>query len=352
MTMKKHNLVEIVVGIFVLVGLGAVFIMVMSIADQQHLFVESYHLNAKFRNVSGLKAGAPVFLSGVEAGTVESISFTTGGWVQVSLLLRKDYRLRIREDSLATIGSVGLLGDKSVEITVGSMETQALQNGDFLETVTPVGMAELLDGFSAVRDRLENILDNMVEITTGAVQDRIVLRRGLEEAADVLEKLNDGEGSMSMLLRDKALYGSLVSMVEDGGRTARALEDAATKSLPLVEDLGETARNIQMSSGKFPEIVESASRLLEASNLAMENLGQLADELKTVSGSLPEIVESIRKTADNVEEASRELPSASRSLRSMANEAGRVVEAAKGSWFLKGSFTEGEETLPVEVDGR
>ena len=107
-----------------------------------------------------------------------------------------------------------------------------------------------------------------------------------------------------------------------------------------------------MSSEDFPEIVESASRLLEASSLAMENLGQLADELKTVSRSLPGIVESIKSTADNVEEASRELPAASRSIRTTANEAGRVVEAAKGNWLLKGSFSEEEETLPVEVDGR
>jgi ABC-type transporter Mla subunit MlaD len=232
------------------------------------------------------------------------------------------------------------------------METQALGNNDFLETITPLGLAELLEGFSVVRERLESILDNMVEITTEAVNDRKVLRKGLEEAADVLERLNDGEGTMSKLLRDKALYGSVVSMVEDGRRTASVLEEAATRSLPLIEDLGETARNIQVSSEDFPEIVESASRLLEASSLAMENLGQLADELKSVSRSLPGIVESIKSTADNVEEASRELPAASRSIRTTASEAGRVVEAAKGSWLLKGSFSEGEETSPVEVDGR
>ena len=350
--MKKQNLVEIVVGIFVLLGLGTIFVMVMSIADQQNLFIETYRLHATFRNVSGLKSGAPVFISGVDAGTVESISFTSGGWVQVTLLLREDYRSRIKRDSTATIGSVGLLGDKSVEITMGSLGEEILKNNDYLQTEPVLGVAELLDSFSSVRDKLENVLDNMDRITTALVQDRAVLRRGFEGAADFLEDLNTGEGSMGMLLRDKALYESMVSMVEDGRRTARALEEAASNSLPLVEEMGATARNVRLSSEKYPEIVESASRLLETSSSTMEKLGHLADDLQSVTGTLPEVVQSLKITADNVEKASAELPATARSLRISAEEAGKVIDAAKGNWLLKGAFREEGKPVPMEVDGR
>jgi len=350
--MKKQNLVEMVVGAFVLIGLGAVFIMVMSIADQQNLFVKMYRLNATFRNVSGLKSGAPVFLSGVEAGSVESLSFTSGGWVQVALLVREDYGPRVKTDSIATIGSVGLLGDKSVEISIGSLRADVLEPNEYLQTEVQLSIAELIDGFGSVRDRLEEVLDNMSEITGALVEDRVALKRGLEGAADLLESLTSGQGSMGKLLKDESLYNSLVTTVQDGGRTARALEEAARKAVPLVEELRVTAENVRSSSERYPEIVDSASRLLESSNQAMERLNSLADDFKIVSEKLPDVIESVQRSADNIEKATRELPDTARSIRRTADEAGRVVEAAKGNWLLKGSFAEGEETPPMEVDGR
>jgi len=350
--MKKQNLVEMAVGTFVLLGVGAVLIMVMSIADQQNLFVKMYRLNATFRNVSGLKAGAPVFLSGVEAGTVESLSFTSGGWVQVTLLVRDDYGNRIKTDSIATIGSVGLLGDKSVEISMGSLRADVLEPKDYLQTEVQVSIAELIDGFGSVRDRLGEVLDNMYEITGALVDDRVALKRGLEGAADLLESLTSGQGSMGKLLKDETLYNSLVTTVQDGGRTVRALEEAARKAVPLVEELGVTARNVRSSSKRYPEIVDSASRLLESSNQAMEKLNSLADDFKIVSEKLPDVIESVQRSADNIEKASRELPDSVRSIRRTTDEASRVVEAAKGNWLLKGAFAEEEETPPMEVDGR
>jgi phospholipid/cholesterol/gamma-HCH transport system substrate-binding protein len=350
--MKKQNLVEMVVGTFVLIGLGAVFIMVMSIANEQNLFVKMYRLNATFRNVSGLKAGAPVFLSGVEAGTVESLSFTSGGWVQVTLLLRDDYGQRIKEDSIATIGSVGLLGDKCVHISMGSFQADVLEPSDSLQTEVQLSIAELIDGFDSVRDRLEEVLDNMSEITGALVEDRVALKRGLEGAADLLENLTSGQGSLGKLMKDETLYDSLVTTVQDGGRTARALEEAARKAVPLVEELGVTARNVRSSSERYPEIAESASRLLESSTQAMEKLNSLAADFKGVSEKLPAVVDSVQRSADNIEKASRELPDSARNIRKTTDEAGRVVEAAKSNWLLKGAFPEDEDHAPVEVNGR
>jgi len=350
--MKKQNLMEIAVGIFVLLGLGTVFVMVMSIADQQHLFVETYRLNATFRNVSGLKAGAPVFLSGVEAGTVESISFTDAGWVQVGLLLRLDYSRRIKSDSVATIGSVGLLGDKSVEISMGSQQAKVLAPEENLKTQDQASLSELVDGFGVVRDKLENVLDNLVKITGALVDDRAVLVKALEEATGVLEAVNSGQGSMGKLLRDKSLYDSLVVMVRDGDRTVQALGKAADKAVPLVAEISEAARNIRESSKEYPEIARSASRLLATSNEAMEKFSGFAEDLKTASKDLPQVMDSVKNTMTNVEEASRELPATLRSARSAADEAGRVIDAAKGNWFLKGAFPETGNPAPMEVEGR
>jgi phospholipid/cholesterol/gamma-HCH transport system substrate-binding protein len=350
--MKKQSFIEMMVGVFVLIGLGTVFIMVMSIADQQNLFVKMYRLNATFRNVNGLKAGAPVFLSGVEAGTVESMSFTDSGWVQVTLLVRDDYGQRIKSDSVATIGSVGLLGDKSVEISMGSVSSKVLEPDEFIQTEAQFTIAELVDSFGSVRDRLEEVLSNMSEITGALAEDRAALKRSLTGAAKLLQNLGNGQGTIGRLLKDEALYRSIVNTVKDGGETARMLQEAASKAVPLVEEIGATARNVRLSTEKYPELADSASRLLESSNQVMEKLNSLAADLRNASRRLPEVVDSVQRSVDNIEKASRELPDTARKVRSTADEASKVVEAAKGNWLLKGSFTDGEETPPAMVDGR
>ncbi|MGD8352945.1 MAG: MlaD family protein [Pseudomonadota bacterium] len=350
--MKKQHLLEIVVGIFVLLGLGTIFIMVMSIADQQNLFVETYRINATFTNVSGLKAGAPVYLSGVEAGTVESISFTENGLVQVVLLLRADYRERIRTDSVARIGSVGLLGDKSVEISMGSLQAAVIRPGENLKTETQESLAELLDGLGSVRSKLEGVLDNLVTITGALISDREVLITGLRRGSELLESVNSGQGTMGKLLKDEKLYDSLVLMVKDGGGAARELEQAARATLPLLAEIGHAAENIRASSEHYPEIARSAEHLLKSTNQTMEKIGELANRLEASTESLPEIMESVKNTAINVEEASKQLPEAASSARTTADEAGKVIDAAKSNWLLKGAFPETGDIGPMETDSR
>ncbi|HDL52689.1 MAG TPA: MCE family protein, partial [Proteobacteria bacterium] len=76
MAMKRKTFMELTVGSFVLVGLLAALVMVLTIANRQNVFVKRYRLFAIFETVGGLKVGAPVFLAGVEVGTVNSLSFT------------------------------------------------------------------------------------------------------------------------------------------------------------------------------------------------------------------------------------------------------------------------------------
>jgi ABC-type transporter Mla subunit MlaD len=84
----------------------------------------------------------------------------------------------------------------------------------------------------------------------------------------------------------------------------------------------------------------------------MEKLNSLAADFKGVSEKLPAVVDSVQRSADNIEKASRELPDSARNIRKTTDEAGRVVEAAKSNWLLKGAFPEDEDHAPVEVNGR
>ena len=352
MAMKRKTFMELTVGSFVLVGLLAAMVMVLTIANRQNVFVKRYQLFAIFESVGGLKAGAPVFLSGVEVGTVNSLSFTSRGGVRATLQIQKRYIDRIKEDSVATIGSVGLLGDKSVEITVGSQDSAALQPGLLLKTQSPVSLNALLEGVTPLSHRLEDVLINLGKITGELANDREALGKSLVAASEVLERISRGEGTLGRLVNDDRMYEDLVRTVKTAEGTAASLKELSDRAIPLVDDIRVTAGRVKATSEKFPDISEEASRFLSSAEKTMAKLDAIAEDVKTSSDEIPGILESVGRAADNLAEASDEFPGAARSLRGTMEESERLVEAAKGNWILKGAFPEPGGPATMEIDRR
>ncbi len=350
--MKRKTFMELAVGSLVLVGLAAALVMVLTIANRQNVFVKRYKLFAIFDSVGGLKVGAPVFLSGVEVGTVNSISFTGKGGVRVTLQIQKSYQDRIKEDSMATIGSVGLLGDKSVEVTVGSPDALSLKPGLLLRTQSPISINALLESVTPLRRRLEEVLINLGKITGELADDRQALGKGLLAAADLMDGISKGKGTLGRLVKDDRMYDNLARTVKAAGETAASLKELADRVIPMVEEIRVTVKNVQTTSEKFPEISREASRFLASAGKTLSKLDAIADDVKKSSNEIPGILISVGKTADNLAEASNELPGAARSLRGTMEESERVVEAVKGNWMLKGAFPTDAGPSTVEVDRR
>ena len=116
---------ETIVGIFVVASLVALLIMVLIIARQEGLFQEYVEYRAIFRNVSGLKVGSEVHLAGVTVGNVKDITISPEGSTLVTFQVIKKYSDRVRADSQASIGFMGLLGEKSLDLTAGSPKQPA-----------------------------------------------------------------------------------------------------------------------------------------------------------------------------------------------------------------------------------
>jgi len=350
--MKRQTYMEVAVGMFILVGLALAMVFVLSIAERQHIFVKRMWLYATFDDVGGLRSGSPVFLSGVEAGTVNSLSFTEKNQVTVALRVQASYMNRIKSDSVATIGTVGLLGDKSIEISVGSADAPAVSVGASLRTVPPISINRLVDGLEPVKNRLEEVLTNLSEITEELAQDREAIGRTINGAAEAIEHLNSGEGTIGKLFKDERFYQDLLKTVNSSKKAAVAIEEMASRAVPLVEDIQIVASQLKTSSRRFPEIAESASRLMVSADEAAQNLSALARDMQEASTGLPEIMSDMGTAAENIKEASKELPDTARSLRGTVEEGGRLIEAAKGNWLLDGSFPEEAPPEALEVDRR
>lgn len=131
--MKKPQ-IELLVGIFVLVGIAAVAYLAMKLGSGSMLGGDTYLVEARFANAGGLNAGSSVLVSGVTVGRVEQVRMDPADFCAIATL-RLPASLRLPSDSMASIKTTGLIGDKHVALSPGADET-------FLAAGTRITMTE------------------------------------------------------------------------------------------------------------------------------------------------------------------------------------------------------------------
>jgi phospholipid/cholesterol/gamma-HCH transport system substrate-binding protein len=142
--MRQSRAIDVSTGLFVLLGMTAIVFLVTQITNREFsLRSDSYRLTAQFENIGGLKAGAPVAMSGVTIGRVESIGYDMNLFKAV-VTLRIDARYNgIPNDSDASIYTAGLLGGQYIGITPGNAE-DVYRDGDNVEFVQDAIVLEKL----------------------------------------------------------------------------------------------------------------------------------------------------------------------------------------------------------------
>ncbi len=164
---------QIRIGAFILAGLLVFFAIIYLLGAQARYFERKYDLIAEFTEVGGLIEGATVRLAGVQIGRVSAVTLPEqpGGKVRVTLTIARRYSERIRRDSEAHIATQGLLGDKIVEISLGSPAAPALEPGDTLVSTEPFEMQNM---FKAGVETMQTVKELAASLKgTAARVDRI-----------------------------------------------------------------------------------------------------------------------------------------------------------------------------------
>jgi len=139
---KREN-IEISVGIFVLIGLLAVGYMAVKLGKIDIMGEDTYLLKARFQSVSGLKTDAPVEVAGVEVGKVTAIHLDSETMAAVvELKIRQGLALTV--DTIASVRTSGLIGDKFVKLSPGGMPTNLAPGEMITDTESPLEIEELI----------------------------------------------------------------------------------------------------------------------------------------------------------------------------------------------------------------
>lgn len=226
-----------IVGLFVVLALAALALSILSLSAEGGFFEARYRVRAHFHNVLGLVPGAPVWLGGKQVGRVAGVSLEPVGTerpVLVVLALNETVRDRIRSDSVATIGTIGLLGDSYVEVSFGSAAARALADGEEIETRDPANVTALMaEGRSALASihELSGSLNSVVK--TFADNDGAARTlKALDAVSDIMIETREGSGLIHSLIFEPYDGRGL-----DGLGTSLAGVDAIVKQIQTGDGL-------------------------------------------------------------------------------------------------------------------
>jgi phospholipid/cholesterol/gamma-HCH transport system substrate-binding protein len=176
-------------GAFIVVTLAVLAAGVFIIGSKEYLFRSTYQLKAQFDNVVGLSEGADVQVGGVHSGIVVSITLPhkPGDRVTVVMDMNKSTREIIKQDSLASIETEGVLGNQYVAISFGSDGQADVKDGQVIQ--------DMLKKASGILDSSQQAIDNATLATA--------------HLNSVSAKIDSGQGTVGALVNDKQLYANL-----------------------------------------------------------------------------------------------------------------------------------------------
>ncbi len=285
--MKKNSTNKIKLGIFVSLGLVALILAIYFIGDKQLLFKNTFRLTAVFKDVGGLQSGNNVRLSGINIGTIESISLISDTTVRVDIVIDESSRKFIKKDAIATIGSEGLIGNKVLVINPGTGGKKSIENNDVIQTAQPIAIDDIMASLKTTIDNTALITGDLAKISTN---------------------IESGKGTIGRLMMDQTWR----------------------------ENIQATIINLKEGSDEFKVVMDKAGELdsiLIAVKTTIASTAAITNDLAAITNSIQSGEGTIGRllmnttTADNFDSTMVNLKEGTEALK-------LLLEQARGSWLL------------------
>ncbi|MDA6071585.1 MlaD family protein [Flavobacterium sp. AC] len=299
--MKKKSGYIWKLGLFVIAALTIFLVAVYFIGKSQNLFGDTFQLKAKFKNVSGLKNGNNVLLSGINIGTIKDISFISDSTVVVDMIIREEVHQYIKTDAWASIGSDGLMGDKVLTISPKNSFAQMVKDGDMIASNEAVGMEDLIAG-------LKKSVDNAQIIT--------------KQLSEFSYKINNGKGALSKVLTDENFANSI-------DVTMKNLKESSNEFAVFTKKINDKDGTLSKLMTD-PYYANSIKKTLSGFEKSVSDLNVFTSKLNTGKGILPKLI-SDEKLSNSLDSTLTNLQTGSKNLI-------EIELAAKQNFLLRGYF--------------
>jgi phospholipid/cholesterol/gamma-HCH transport system substrate-binding protein len=324
--MKNHN---VIVGIFITAAIALFGAALFLIGNQHKAFNRHVVFYTNFQNVDSIPKGAKVRVDGMDAGELESI--------QIPSSPAQDFRGLIREDSVVTVETEGLVGDKFLLIQGGTDRTSEAQPGSTLPSKEPFEIGKLLDQAQGIMNQASTTI-NGVQSTMNDVRGH--LDTTLETATNTLKNVNGvvldvrtGKGTAGLLLEDQATATDVKQSLANVRQTTEKLNNSSARIDTLLADV------------QSRQLVPKMDDTLTNAKSATQNLDQTTQQINTT-------LKSAFAQDQYGEDAGSNLQQSLTNLNQSSGNLTDDTEALKHEFLFKGFFKhrgyDNLEDLPVE----
>lgn len=258
-------------GIFFVIGLGLAAYLGLVVGKNSSLFKSQTTIRMLATDVESLAENNFVSVSGKKIGTVSDLHFVEQNdslYIEIEMKLQNDYAPIVTKDSRASIKSLGILGDKYIDITTGS--GKPVENGDFITIqAAEGGIASLTDNAGKTLAQINTLLDDInngkgplgrligsEEMANELQQSITNLQTVSEELSGFSHELNNGNGLLQQMISDEEFATGIKGTFEN-------ISTLATRTDSLIQKLNSTEGTIgQLHSN--PELYTNLNQSLQA----------------------------------------------------------------------------------------
>lgn len=293
--MARNRLIA--VGAFVVFGLLLFAVGLFLIGNRRMLFNDSFEAYAEFSNISGLQNGAIVRVGGMDAGEVKEIRVppSPSGKFRVLLRIREDLHPLIRVDSVATIQTDGLVGNKFIQVDAGTDQAQLVPPKGTMQSKEPFDLAAMMERMSATVDMVTKTITEvkagveealsavsatakeaqslMTDVGKDAREIMASTQRVTKDLNVIIAGVRDGKGAVGKLLSDDALYTSAKKIAADAEKAVANVREASEQAKGVVADF-------RGDNGPMKGITGSLQQTLASAKDAMADLAENTEALK------------------------------------------------------------------------
>jgi phospholipid/cholesterol/gamma-HCH transport system substrate-binding protein len=288
MSAKKIDNVKL--GVFVLGGALFLIFSLYMIGKNRSLFGSTFTISASFHNVNGLMPGNNVRFSGIDVGTVKKISLESDTSVRVTMIIDKKLKKFIKKNSIAAVGTDGLMGNKLINISGQPGDSPSVEEGDVILSLIPVETDEMLRTLNTTNENIAAISSDLKKITQKLNNSKSlwkllsdsVIAADVKQAAmnikiashnaavagnefvDMTRKVKNGDGLAGMVIADTVLSGKLRQSLSD-------IQTASNQAAKMATDLNDVVGRLKQGKGTAGTLL-SDSMMLEKLNQTFKNV--------------------------------------------------------------------------------
>ena len=324
--MDKTKNQKLRLGVFVILGSLLFIAAIYFIGARKNLFAKTFIVSSNFKNVNGLMQGNNVRYSGINVGTVKSISMINDSTINVSMLIEEKMMNHIKKDAIATIGSDGLVGNMIVNIIPGEGSAAVVTSGDTIASYSKIGTNEMLNTLSTTNENAALLTSKLLNITNA---------------------ITSGKGTLGMLINDTIASYELKQTIHylkltslEANKTMQEI-NGIVGSLDVDNSVASVLLSDSIQAQKVTKMITNLNQSSEDIKKVIDNLNETITGFKEGEGALnyitedKELVESLKESIENINEGTDKF--------------NQNMEALKHNFLTRGYFRKLERQAKKEA---